>query len=195
MASHAILSWMPTVFQTRWHLSVQQRASQGGNSLVRLAMWGKHPERLPDWVQASPTAMRYLALLAPLAWEGFPERTLEHPVHAQVIPWATLAAACLVKLEEGLTTMPRLRRFLREHPPLIWLLGFPRQAAHAKWGFNPDASLPSSRHFARLLRQMLNASLQWLLDSSVSIIQRELADMDIVLGETISLDTKHSWPG
>jgi len=146
---------------------------------------------LPGWFQASPTAMRYLTLLAPLAWTDFPDRPRNHPLHPQVIPRATLAAACLVKLEEGLRTMPRLRRFLQEHPPLIWLLGFPLRPARTPWGFDPAASLPTSRHLARLLREMPNNCLQKLLDSSVHLIQQELAEMMIPLGDTISLDTKH----
>ncbi len=191
MASHHILSWIPTVFQARWRFSGQKLIQPGTSPLLRLAELTQHRERLPDWFQSSPTAMRYLALLEPLNWSEVPERPLAHPLHGKVIPWSTLAAACLVKLEEGLTTTPRLRRFLQDHPPLIWLLGFPLRPAPTRWGFDPDASLPTARHLARLLRQMPNSTLQALLDSSVRIIQDELAEIDIVLGETISLDTKH----
>ena len=135
--------------------------------------------------------MRYLALLAPLDWAAMPERPPSHPAHERVIPWSTFAAACLIKLEEGISTMPRLHRFLVEHPPLIWLLGFPLKPARTPWGFDPVASLPTARHFTRLIRTCPNASLQALLDSSVTIIQQELDSVDVVLGDAISLDTKH----
>ena len=191
MASHPILSWIPAVLQTNW----LPRRSNGGRReqtpLLNLSELLQHTDQLPAWFQSSPTAMRYLTFLAPLDWKGFPERPLSHPAHENVLPWATFAAACLVKLEEGLTTMPRLRRFLVEHPSLIWLLGFPLAPAHSMWGFDPEKSLPTARHLARLLRKLPNATLQYLLDDSVSLVQRDLLQIGEVLGDTISLDTKH----
>jgi hypothetical protein len=59
------------------------------------------------------------------------------------------------------------------------------------WGFDAQASLPTQRHFTRLLRTMPNQPLQYLLDSSVNLIQAELAEAGVRLGESISLDTKH----
>lgn len=191
MASRPILSWIPAVFQTKWLPTSLKSGQAQTNPLLHMAVLAREPERLPDWFQSSPTAMRYLELLAPLDWSAIPERPLSHPAHPQVIPWSTFAAACLVKLEEGLSTMPRLRRFLVEHPPLIWLLGFPLQSARTHWGFAPEASLPTARHFTRLIRTCPHTSLQTLLDSSVAIIQQELAEAGMVLGDTISLDTKH----
>ena len=187
MASHPILSWIPAVFQSKF----LARRNQEGNPLTRLEFLFHHQAQLPGWLRASPTAMRYLEFLAPLAWDVFPERSLFHPTHQHVIPWATFTAACLVKLEEGLSTLPRLHRFLLEHPPLIWLLGFPLTPARSPWGFDPLASLPTPRHFSRLLRTIPNARLQSLLDSSVLILQQELEELGFVLGDTISLDTKH----
>ncbi len=70
------------------------------NPLLQLEVLAREPGRLPAWVQASSTAMRYLSLLAPLAWDAFPERPLTNPAHPQVMPWASFSAACLVKLEE-----------------------------------------------------------------------------------------------
>ena len=191
MASHPILSWIPTVFQTRWQIFVANGGVRPKNVLANLTRLAEHPEHLPGWVQSSPTAMRYLTFLAPLAWESFPERPLSNPAHEQVMPWATFAAACLVKLEEGLPTLARLHRFLLEHPALIWLLGFPLKPARTHWGFDPQGSLPAVRHFSRTLRGMPNDRLQALLDSSVTILSQELEGLGILLGDVISLDTKH----
>ena len=191
MASQPILSWIPSLFQTGRLPAPFKRRRDGMNPLLQLEVLAREPGRLPGWCQSSPTAMRYLTLLAPLAWDAFPERPLTNPAHPQVMPWASFSAACLVKLEEGLPTLARLRRFLVEHPALIWLLGFPLKPARTRWGFDPEASLPTARHFSRTLRRMPNASLQALLDSSVALLDHALAERGVVLGDTISLDTKH----
>ena len=82
-------------------------------------------------------------------------------------------------------------RYLREHPGLCWLLGF---KVHQN-GFIPrlaefQTSLPHKRHFNRILREIPNSSLQVLLNSSVQLLQSELAAIAPDFGKTISLDTK-----
>lgn len=152
----------------------------------------RNPEQLPGFVRQSPVAMRYLELLGPLAWDKFPERDLQLGSHMRPVPYATFAAACLVKLDQQLPTMGALRRYLVEHPPLVWLLGFPLLRSHDyPWGFDANASLPTRRHLTRLLRRMPNPALQGLLDSTVALLQTELSEVAIRLGESISLDTKH----
>jgi hypothetical protein len=145
---------------------------------------------LPPFVQESAVAMRYLHLFSPLAWERFPERNLAW--QPQPIPYAALAAACLVKLDQQLVSMGRLRQYLVEHPALIWLCGFPVQpAAGYPCGFDPDASLPTARHLTQMLRDLPDAALPCLLASSVAVLQAELAPCGVRLGECVSLDTKH----
>ncbi len=85
---------------------------------------GANLTSLPSFVQESAVAMRYLDLLNPLAWNHFPERNLAW--QPAPIPYAALAAACLVKLDQQLASMGRLRQYLVEHPALLWLCGFPR---------------------------------------------------------------------
>jgi hypothetical protein len=79
-----------------------------------------------------------------------------------------------------------------EHPAFIWLLGFPLvpSSKHA-CGFDPLASLPTQRHLTQLLRDMPNRSMQFILDKSVSLLLSEFASLGLVVGECISLDTKH----
>jgi hypothetical protein len=106
--------------------------------------------------------------------------------------YAPFVAACLVKLDLGLTHMSQLRQFLVEHPALVWLLGYPlRPSPVYTWGFDVTASLPTHRHFTRLLREIPNECLQFLLDSSVACLQAELTRLGIQVGECISMDTKH----
>ncbi len=158
-------------------------------NLHTLALHGHH---LPSFVRHSPVAMRYLELLGPLAWDRFPERDLSLGGHMRPVPYAAFAAACLIKVDQQLRTMGALRRYLLEHPALIWLAGFPLVTSRRyPWGFDAEASLPTQRHFTRLLRAMPNQFLQYLLDSSVQLIQSELSELGLRLGECISLDTKH----
>jgi hypothetical protein len=147
---------------------------------------------LPDFVRQSPVAMRYLRFLGALDWDRFPERDLERYRYRPPLPYAPFAAACLVKLEEAKPNMSKLRDYLVEHPALIWLLGFPLVSSnHFPWGFDPEASLPTHRHFTRMLRSMPNACLQFLLDETVRLLQIELSIIAKGFGLVISLDTKH----
>jgi hypothetical protein len=67
--------------------------------------------------------------------------------------------------------MGDLRSFLVDHPPLLWLLGFPLAADRRQfYGFDAQASLPTERHFTRLLCTMPKA---------------------LPAPQCISLDTKH----
>jgi hypothetical protein len=150
------------------------------------------PACLPTFVRESPVAMRYLRLLGPLDWDGFPERDLHRYRAIPPVPYTPFTAACLIKLDQGLAYVSRLRDYLIDHPPLIWLLGFPLAPSRQfSWGFDPDASLPTARHFTRMLREIPNPCLQFLLDDTVCLLQADLASEGIVLGKSISLDTKH----
>jgi hypothetical protein len=51
------------------------------------------------------------------------------------------------------------------------------------------ASVPSRRQFSRILREMDNARLQWLLDAAVRALAAAVPEQ--LLGDTVSLDTKH----
>jgi hypothetical protein len=157
-----------------------------------LRYWAEHPNDLPHFVQQTPVAMRYLQLLGPLAWDTFPERDRHLNGNAHPVRYAAFAAACLVKLDQQLVSMGALRQYLIEHPALVWLFAFPAVAStHFPWGFDAELSLPTHRHFTRLLRKIPNSAFQYLLDSSVALLQAELAEIGITLGHAISMDTKH----
>ncbi len=142
-------------------------------------------------MQSAPTR-RYLELLGPLHWAQFPERNLQRNWGQTTTPYAAFAAACLVKLAEAHRSMGDLRTFLVDHPPLIWLLGFPLvRAPQLPYGFDAQASLPTERHFTRLLRTLPNAALQFLLADSVRLILAELTAQALPPPQCIALDTKH----
>jgi hypothetical protein len=152
----------------------------------------QNPANLPRFVQESAVAMRYLDFLGVLDWASFPERSLQTTWGAPTLPFAPFVAACLVKLDQPLPHFSKLRDYLVEHPALVWVLGFPLvPSSQFSWGFDAEASLPTQRHFTRMLHKLPNTSLQFLLDETVRLIQAELATEVHDFGQTISLDTKH----
>lgn len=59
---------------------------------------------------------------------------------------APYVAAYLVKLDQEKRYMSDLRRYLVEHPALVWVLGFPLVASESSpWGFDVEASVPSRK--------------------------------------------------
>jgi hypothetical protein len=187
MTSIPIIAWFDPLRQRCQPRFLARRRAQRPS----LRYWAEHQQALPRFVQQSPVAMRYLRLLGPLAWHQFPARCTRPNGNLHPIPHAAFAAACLVKLDQQLVSMGALRQYLLEHPALVWLLGFPLLPAAAPWGFDVEASLPTQRHFTRLLRHFPNSNLQFLLDSSIALLQAELIQEEITLGECISMDTKH----
>lgn len=149
-------------------------------------------DALPAAVRQCAVAMKFLHLLGDLDWQHFPERSTERNWPGPIpTPRAAFAAAYLVKIEEEKRDMGKLREFLVEHPALVWLLGFPlKPAAIAPWGFDAEASLPSRKHLNRVLRELPNECLQFLLTGTVHSL-RSAAPAEPVFGETISLDTKN----
>ncbi len=154
-----------------------------------------HPDLpLPPFVAACPVAQKYRALPGDLDWAHFPERPTDRPYPGPTpAPRAPFVAAFLVKLHEQKTTMRALRTYLHEHPALVWLLGFPLEVdPDAAYGFDVDASLPSRRQLSRVLRDLSNPALQFLLSSSVERIRAQLPpELAATFGDVIAIDTKH----
>jgi hypothetical protein len=147
--------------------------------------------RLPAFVRACPVAMGYLRLLGDLPWGEFPERAEDRTWRGpRPAPRAPFAAAFLVKIDRRLTYMSDLRRFLIEHPALVWVLGFPLVAdPAAAHGFDAARSVPSRKQFGRVLRELPQGSLGYLLSAVVHKI--EAAVSEDPLGDTVAVDTKH----
>lgn len=151
-----------------------------------------HPEQVSGYAIETPVVQRTLELLGPLDWAHFPERNLLRHWCQPAVSYAAFAGAMLVKLNEGLDSMGDLRQYLVEHPGLIPLLGFRMigSSTHS-CSFDPQESLPTQRHLTRMLREMPNSALQFLLADSVRLLCEELRQHQIEIGECISLDTKH----
>lgn len=150
------------------------------------------PDKLPQFVKDCPSAKRILDLLGSIPWDQFPERNLERFWGQTTIPHTAFSAACLIKLNENLVSMGEFHRYLIEHPAFIWLLGFPLVPSNKyACGFDPIASLPTPRHLTRMLRDISNDSLQFILEQSVVLLMAEFSALGLSVGDCISLDTKH----
>lgn len=158
-------------------------------NLQRLAQAGAV---LPAFVAADAVARKYLDLLGPLDWDHFPERPGNRPWPGpEPVPRAPYVAAELVKLNEGLRSMGHLRRYLVEHPALVWLLGFPLVAdPAAPHGFDVQRTLPSRRQLGRVLRELDNAAAQFLLAATVQLIRQALPPA-ANFAAVVAGDTKH----
>ena len=151
-----------------------------------------HPEQLPPSLAHSPCLTHLIDLLGPLDWGHFPERDLKHRYGRAAIPSAALVIMELVRLNESKPSQRKLREWLLEYPAFISLLGLNSPAtAHNHLSFNTAPVLPSIRHLCRMLRDLDNAALQFLLADSVRLIGQELDKHQIKWGDCISLDTKH----
>ena len=157
-----------------------------------LATLAAEEATLPEFVRACPVAMKYLRLLAPLDWATFPERPEDRPwPGSKPHPRAPFVAAYLVKLNEQKSYMSGLRTYLVEHPALVWLLGFKlTPCPTAPHGFDIEASVPSRKQLGRVLRDLNNEMLQFLLSCTVRLIRHALPP-EVDFGREISVDTKH----
>jgi hypothetical protein len=111
-------------------------------------------------------------------------------VRAQRAPFV---AAYLIKIAEQQRYMTDLRRFLIQHPALIWLLGFPLVPdPDAPQGFDVAASVPKRRQFNRILQTLSNEALQFLLARSIASINDRLSpEQQAQFAQTVAGDTRH----
>jgi hypothetical protein len=158
-------------------------------------------EQLPAFVRTCPVAHKYLALLGELPWEQLPQREAKRAwPGCKPQPRTAYVATFLVKGHEGKRSMSKVRTFLVEHPALIWLFGFHLHACPAgtpppACGFDAERSVPTHKHLSRVLRELPNDALQFLLSATVHLLQdalpAEALPESARFGDAISLDTKH----
>ena len=126
-------------------------------------------EMLPRMVRESKIATELLELLGSIEWSNFPEKPEEKkkpgPVPQKRAPYV---AAFIIKIERKMKYMGDLRKFLCEHPEVVWLLGFELKPSKAyRWGFDVEKSLSRRRHFGRVLRKLHPKQTKFMLDVTV----------------------------
>lgn len=146
-------------------------------------------EQMPRFVRECATTMALLPKFRLLAWEQIAQPVTCQWFGKHPVPLVAYVGAFLVKVDQKLPSTTHLRRFLVQHPALVWALGFPLYGqTPTRHGFDADLSLPSRQQFSRVLRELDNACLQVLLTSQVHQLQSLLPE---TFGQTISLDTSH----
>ncbi len=157
--------------------------------LAQIKDWPLH--QLPPMVQQCPLSMKYIQMLGQLDWENLPWRprvAQPGPYPETPIPYI---AALLVKEEQQIQGMEKLRQFLIAHPALTWVLGFELQRCQEMpGGVNVAASLPSAAHFSYVLRTLPNALLQFFLTDTVAQLRLSLPE-ESGFGQAVAIDTKH----
>jgi hypothetical protein len=146
--------------------------------------------KMPRFVRGCNVTMELIEKLKWLDWEVLKQPPSRNWYGAAPVPLCAYVGAYLVKLDEQLPTFGHLRRYLVNHPALVWALGFPLHGYDSErvYGFDPDECVPSRRHLSRVLREMDNDHLQKMLDKQVVQLKAWFPDS---FGETVSLDTKH----
>jgi hypothetical protein len=146
-------------------------------------------DQLPRFVRECATTMAVILKFRLLAWEQIAQPVSCQWFGKQPVPLVAYVGAFLVKIDQKLSSTSQLRRFLVQHPALVWALGFPLYGqTPTRHGFDPELSLPSRQQFNRVLRELDNACLQALLTAQVTQLQSLLPE---TFGQTISMDTSH----
>ncbi|MCA9988443.1 MAG: transposase [Anaerolineales bacterium] len=143
----------------------------------------------PWYVRRCLVTQAVIEQLQLLDWEQLPLSLADRQPGERLVPLAAYVGAYLVRLDQQLRSFGALRRFLRDHPGLIWALGFPLAGQRSgRLPFDPEFSLPTQTHLAKRLTSLPNELLQNLLSSQVQTLQRQLRP---AFGQTVSIDTKH----
>lgn len=145
--------------------------------------------RAPAHFAHDPVAQRYEELFRWLDWSvvGEKDDSLPQPGRLPHLAAAYLKAY-LVMVNQKPEYHTDLYNYLRDHPALVWLIGFRLVAnAGSPYGFDVASSVPTARHLRRKLGTLNPRVLAALLAQTV---KQAVAVMPGV-GETVSVDIKH----
>ncbi len=145
--------------------------------------------KVPEGLGDDRVAARYEQLLKDLDWSQIAEiddgqarrGRLPHPERAYV-------GAFVVMVEEKLTTVSALRRYLGEHPALVWLLEWqvvPDE--QSVYGFDVQRSVPVDGHLRAKLRTLGMGAVNALLAGTLQVAQTLMGE----LSQSAVLDVKH----
>ena len=177
---------MPIKFNIPPFLFRQGKSTGLPSHLPRLVL---SQQMQPNYVRHCLVTQRLMKQLVLLDWELLPTTLSKRRIHDSTTPLCAYIGSYLVKIEYGIKSFGHLHRFLREHPALIWALGFPLiPDRKRRFGFDIEKSLPIQSHFCRKLRRLPSPLISDLLTGQVTWLQRRLGSR---FGETVSIDTKH----
>src|SRR5712692_12050343 len=137
--------------------------------------------------EADPVVQRYRTLFALFDWSAIDpphKRGPGNPGH----PKSAYLKALLVRIGEHLSSTPRWRAYLLDHPLLVLELGFrPHLDLTKPYGFRVDKTVPSVGHLNAILRTLDSQRLSDLFAQTVHALQAEIPG----LGEVAAYDVKH----
>src|SRR6266699_495161 len=136
---------------------------------------------------ADAGVQRYRTLFALFDWSTMDpphQRGPGNPGH----PKSAYVKALLVRIGEHLSSTPRWRAYLLDHPLLVLELGFrPHLDLGMAYGFRVESTVPCVRHLNTVLRHLDGQVLSSLLTQTVHALQTEIPG----LGEVVAYDVKH----
>lgn len=136
--------------------------------------------------RVDPLVARWQAVFAPIDWTAIDAVRWRRPGPVPHPPSA-YCKALLIKLQEHLPSIPRLRAYLLEHPALVVALGFRLVPTADATGIDWARSVPSERWLRQQQRRMPIARLEQLLGQTVRVVRPHAT----TLGVTLALDTTH----
>ncbi len=138
-------------------------------------------------IDADAVVQRYRTLFALFDWSASDpprQRGPGHPGH----PKSAYLKALLVRIGEHLSSTPRWRAYLLDHPLLVLELGFrPHLDRNLPYGFDVAKTVPGVRHLNDILHGLDPTLLADLFTQSVHALQAEIPG----LGEVVAYDVKH----
>jgi len=168
-----------------FHFRVSHKVSLPKH-LPRLLLDTRHQPRFMRRCSVSQHVKRKFELLD---WDSLPITLGKQRTGYKTIPLCAYVGAYLVKIDFQLRTFGQLHRFLRDHPALLWALGFPISTnGSALFSERSEFHLPIQQHFSRKLSEIPNGILQNLLDGQVTWLQHHFGES---FGDIVSIDTKH----
>ena len=138
-------------------------------------------------IDADTVVQRYRALFCLFDWSAINPPAKGgpgHPAH----PQSAYVKAALVRINEHLSSTPRWRAYLLDHPLLVLELGFrPHVDIRQPYGFDVAKTVPSVRWLNEWLRSVDRRRLSDLFEQTVRALHEEIPG----LGEVIAFDVKH----
>src|SRR5947199_3952680 len=139
-------------------------------------------------IDADPVVQRYRTLFALFDWTALQPVARPSGPGRPAHPPSAYVKALLVRIAEHLSSTPRWRAYLLDHPLLVLELGFrPHLDLGMIYSFRVESTVPCVRHLNTVLRSLDGQVLSGLLTQTIHALQAEIPG----LGEVIAYDVKH----
>ncbi len=147
------------------------------------------PSSLPLTSPSTPSSRTIKPFFALIDWSQIPERSIDRPWSGpKPQPRHAFLKALLLQISQHLEHSTDLRSFLLLHPALTLSLGFrPALDPSLPDGFDIKRTVPSARHFRRLLLSFDPVILQQLFGATVDA----LLAAHPAFGDSVAIDVKH----